>query len=158
MGLRTSMTVLALTAAVALAGCGDEDTPDRSDDPTSATPTVQLAPDDAWCSGWQDLVVLQGQYVAGPTPDIEAMLLAAVDELQRLGAPESLDPAGYTEMTAVLDDVRASVDPSFTPSVAPSEPADVGLGHDHDHGDEDEAEEEHVEAPFGTWLADHCAP
>ena len=69
--------------------------------------------------------------------------------------PESLDPSGYTELTAVLDDVRASVDPSFTPSVAPSEPADVG--DEHDHADEGQADDEHEEAPFGTWLADYCA-
>ena len=49
--------------------------------------------------------------------------------------PESLDPAGYTELTAVLDDVRASVDPSFTPTAVPSEPADVTV-EDGEHEDE----------------------
>ena len=58
--------------------------------------------------------------------------------------PESLDPSGYTELTAVLDDVRASVDPTFTPTAAPSEPADVGDGHDH--ADEGQADDEHEEA------------
>ncbi len=69
--------------------------------------------------------------------------------------PESLDPSGYTELTAVLDDVHASVDPSFTPTAVPSEPADVG--QDHDHADEGHADDDHEEAPFGTWLADYCA-
>lgn len=114
-----------------------------------------MASDDAWCAGWLQMVQMQGEWVAAPTTETSTDLLAVIDSLQSIGVPESLDPSGYTELTAVLDDVRASVDPSFTPSVAPSEPADVG--HEHDHSDEGQAEHEHEDAPFGSWLADYCA-
>ena len=152
--------VIAVIAFLLLRDDGDAEDNGKDADPTvspSASSTAAVVPDDTWCAGWQGLVAAQGQYVASPTTEAGATLLAVVDELHALGVPESLDPAGYTELTAVLDDIRASVDPSFTPSVVPSEPADVGSGHDHDHGDEGQAEEEHREAPFGTWLADYCA-
>jgi hypothetical protein len=156
MTIRMPLGVLALAAAVALGGCGGDDSTDP-DARVSTSPSVAVVPDAEWCAGWHDLVALQGQYVAAPTTEVSALLLRAVATLEELGVPESLDPAGYTELTAVLDDVRASVDPSFTPTAVPSEPADVGLDHDHGDGDEGDAEEEHREAPFGTWLADYCA-
>ena len=138
----------------------DDDKDPTGADPQSSASTspstdLPVVADETWCAGWQNLVAIQGIYVAGPTPEAGANLLAAVDALQDLGVPESLDPSGYTELTAVLDDVHASVDPSFTPTAVPSEPADVGL--DHDHADEGNADDDHEEAPFGTWLADHCA-
>lgn len=121
----------------------DEDAPERTtDEPSVTTPLV--VSDDTWCAGWDSMVAAQGQWVAAPTPDSSSALLGAVDGLEDLGVPESLDPAGYTELTAVLDDVRASVDPSFTPSVEPSEPADV-------------SSTDAAEAPFGAWLAQYCA-
>ncbi|WP_183096341.1 hypothetical protein [Nocardioides stalactiti] len=153
--VRTVLVVAAVVAALGLSGCGDDSGSDGDESPT-ATSTLPVVADETWCAGWQELVALQGQWLATPTPDSTAQLLASVDALRGLGVPESLDPTGHTELTAVLDDVRASADPSFTPTVRPSEPADVGLGHDH--GDEGEAEDEHGEAPFGTWLVDHCAP
>ena len=54
---------------------------------------------------------------------------------------------------------------SFTPSVLPSEPADVAVeGDEHDdEGDEGGEGDEHEdhgadagEAPFGAWLAEYC--
>lgn len=167
-----------LAAVVALVLARDDGgEPDPGPAPGTATSTSSALPvtDDAtWCAGWQELVAVQGSYVAAPGPESAAQLLAVVDGLQALGAPESLDPAGYTEMTAVLDDVRASADPSFTPSVEPSEPADVATGGAHEDHDEDEHaehdEDEHAEhdehedhgvgadeAPFGAWLAEHCS-
>jgi hypothetical protein len=152
--------LVVVVAVVVILAQGDDDGDDASrgsdeSADTTAETGLPVVSDDTWCEGWRNLVALQAQWVAAPTDESAALLLSSVDTLQELGAPESLDPAGYTEMTAVLDDVRASVDPSFTASVAPSEPADVGLGHEHD--DAGEAEDEHVEAPFGTWLADHCS-
>jgi hypothetical protein len=169
MGVMRRMTwltrvTLGLCLVLAVAGCGDDGGSggDPDSDPSSQqsveTPSSSapaLVDDAAWCRGWQELVRVQGAYVATPVPEAADAVISVVGTLQALGVPESLDPSGYTELTAVLDDVRASVDPSFTPSIAPSEPADVGQGHDH--GDEGQAEEEHGEAPFGTWLADHCA-
>ena len=131
---------------------GADPQPSASTSPSTNLPVVA---DETWCAGWQNLVATQGLYVAGPNPEAAANLLAAVDALQELGVPESLDPSGYTELTAVLDDVHASVDPSFTPTAVPSEPADVG--EHHDHADEGHADDDHEEAPFGTWLADYCA-
>jgi hypothetical protein len=150
---------LAVCVGLVLAGCGDDSDSggtesDRADQTPSST-ALAIASDDAWCAGWQELVQAQALWVAAPTPESSTALLAVVDSLQALGVPKSLDPSGYTELTAVLDDVRASIDPSFTPSVAPSEPADVGDGHDH--SDEGRADADHEEAPFGTWLADYCA-
>lgn len=115
--------------------------PQPSASPSTSLPVVA---DETWCAGWQNLVATQGLYVAGPNPEVAANLLAAVDALQELGVPESLDPSGYTELTAVIDDVHASVDPSFTPTAAPSEPVDVT------------AEDTDI-APFGAWLAQYCA-
>lgn len=151
---------LGLCLGLAVAGCGDDGGSDSDPDSdrsveTSGSSTPAPVDDAAWCQGWQQLVQVQGAYVASPVPEAADAVLSVVGTLQELGVPESLDPSGYTELQAVLDDVRASVDPSFTPSIAPSEPADVGEGHDH--GDEGQAEDEHAEAPFGTWLADHCA-
>ncbi len=135
---------------------GNEPSSARPQQSASASPGLPVVADETWCAGWENLVATQGLYVADPNPEASASLLAAVDALHELGVPKSLDPSGYTELTAVLDDVRASVDPSFTPTVTPSEPADVG--QNHDHGDEGNAEDDHNEAPFGTWLADYCAP
>ncbi len=136
--------VVAVVVIVLVLGRGsdDGDPGDRHrDDAGTGTPPV--VPDDAWCAGWDTMVAAQGQWVATPTSDSSMALLLAVDELQGLGVPESLDPAGYTELNAVLDDLRASVDPTFTASVAPSEPADVSAGDKN--------------APFGAWLAQYCA-
>jgi hypothetical protein len=158
-GLALLVVVVAVVVILARGDDNFDDASTSSDESADTTADgdtgLPVVADDTWCEGWRNLVALQAQWVAAPTDESAALLLSAVDTLQELGAPESLDPSGYTEMTAVLDDVRASVDPSFTASVAPSEPADVGLGHEH--GDEGEAEDEHVEAPFGTWLADHCS-
>jgi hypothetical protein len=139
------IALIAAVVAIVLIGWStdDEHAPDQANHEPSVT-APPVVSDDAWCAGWDTLVSLQGQWVAAPTPDSSSALLAAVDDLQGLGVPESLDPAGYTELTAVLDDVRASVDPSFTPSIEPSEPADVSST---DTG----------EAPFGAWLAGYCA-
>jgi hypothetical protein len=156
MTVHRSLVLVVVSVAITLTGCGNDSDKDRSDG-GEPSPSLPVVADETWCEGWQNLVAIQGQYVAGPTQETGAQLLSVVDGLQELGAPESLDPAGYTELTAVLDDIRASADDSFTPTVVPSEPADVGPGHDHDHGDEGGIEEEHREAPFGTWLADHCA-
>lgn len=154
--------VVAVVAFLLARDEGDGADPGAVDPTSSALPVVS---DATWCSGWQNLVAVQGQYVADPTPESQAAVLAVVTDLQELGVPTSLDPAGYTELTAVLDDVRASVDPSFTPSVAPSEPADVAVEDDEheDEGHEDESDEhedhgaEASEAPFGAWLAEYCS-
>lgn len=148
--------VVAVVAFLLVRGDDEGDKGERTGSGTSTSSGPPVVADGTWCEGWQSLVALQGQYVASPTPDAAAQLLAVVDDLQALGVPESLDPAGYTELTAVLDGVHASADPSFTPTVVPSEPADVG--DNHDHALEDEADEDHEVAPFGTWLADYCAP
>lgn len=136
--------VVVVVAVVVLLASGDDE-PDRADGgakkPTGSSATTVA--DGAWCAGWDRLVQAQGTWVADPDEDNAAALLAALDGLEAMGVPESLDPAGYTELGAVLDDVRGSVDPSFTPSIAPSEPADV----EHDNADE---------APFGAWLAEYC--
>lgn len=173
---RVTTTAGALCLALALTGCGDDGasggdggsgdagsggSADGSTSPSAEDPSeteLSVVDDEAWCRGWLELVRVQSQWAADPVQPAADAVISVVGSLQALGVPESLDPAGYTELTAVLDDVRASVDPSFTPTVAPSEPADVGSGHDHEHADEGQAEEEHSEAPFGTWLADHCAP
>jgi len=150
---------VALVASLLLRGDGDDDSNDGGGGPTpSATAETPVVADEAWCAGWMELVAVQGQYVATQSADDADVVLAAVDSLQALGVPESLDPAGYTELDAVLDDVRASVDPSFTPTVLPSEPADVAVEGDEHEGDE---HEEHgadaSEAPFGAWLAQYCS-
>ncbi|KAA1419262.1 hypothetical protein F0U44_12515 [Nocardioides humilatus] len=135
--------VVIVVAVVVMLAAGDDDPKGGGRDADATTSAVTTAADDAWCAGWDQLVLTQGTWVADPNPTNADAVIAAVDGLQALGAPESLDPSGYTEMNAVLDDVRGSVDPSFTPSVAPSEPADV------EHGNADEA-------PFGAWLAEYC--
>jgi hypothetical protein len=138
--------VALVVAVVAFLLTRDDDQESAGADPQpSASPSTSLpvVADETWCAGWQNLVAVQGLYVADPTPEVEASLLAAVDALQDLGVPESLDPSGYTELTAVLDDVHASVDASFTPTAVPSEPVDVT---------EDDADV----APFGAWLARYC--
>ena len=142
---------------------GDDGSDPAGVDPQpSASTDLPVVADEVWCAGWQNLVALQGQYVASPTPDGTAALLAAVDAQQELGVPENLDPAGYTELTAVLDDLRASVDPSFTPTAVPSEPADVAVedGEHEDEGGEDEHDGHGADAddaPFGAWLAEYCS-
>jgi hypothetical protein len=162
--MRTRLTVAAIAAVLLLGGCGDDS--DAGEDGATTKPTTPTGPavvaDGAWCAGWQGLVAVQGAYVASPSPETGDAVLAAVEELEALGVPESLDPAGYTELTAVLDDVRASVDPSFTPSVEPSEPADVGDHEGHEGEGEGEGEGGHEghdasDAPFGVWLAEYCA-
>jgi len=149
--------VVAVVAFVLTRDDGDDGDkePAGADPEPSASTTLPVVADETWCAGWKNLVATQGLYVADPNPEASANLLAVVDALQELGVPESLDPSGYTELTAVLDDVHASVDPSFTPTAGPSEPADVG--EHHDHADEGAAGDDHDEAPFGTWLADYCA-
>ena len=139
--------VALVVAVVAFLLTRDDDKDSTGGDPqpsASASTSLPVVADETWCAGWENLVAIQGLYVAGPTPEAAANLLATVDALQDLGVPESLDPSGYTELTAVLDDVHASVDPSFTPTAAPSEPVDVT------------AEDADV-APFGAWLAQYCA-
>lgn len=162
------VAVLAIVVAILLirgSGEGDPADPGAEPSPTSSLPVVD---DDVWCAGWLDLVAAQGQYVASPTPETTMTLLAVVDDLQSLGVPESLDPSGYTELTAVLDDVRGSADPTFTPTIAPSEPADVSIEDDEheddEHEDDEHGDDEHgghgataEEAPFGAWLAEYCA-
>ncbi len=135
--------IAAVVAIVLVNGSTDDDAPGGSTDGPSPTAPTTVS-DETWCAGWDALVAAQAQWVAAPTPESSSALVAVVDDLQGLGFPESLDPAGYTELTAVLDDVHASIDESFTPSVAPSEPADV---------ESDNASE----APFGAWLAEYCA-
>jgi hypothetical protein len=132
--------IVVLAVVLVLAG-GDDEPGDSTADTSPSGPAVVA--DDTWCSGWDQVVVAQGAYVASPTPANATTVLDAVSSLKALGVPESLDPAGYTELGAVLDDLRASVDPSFTPSVLPSEPADV---------ESDNA----AQAPFGAWLAEYC--
>jgi hypothetical protein len=137
------IVLVVVLVALGLDRLGGDDSTDRSDDAQpSTTPTVSVADDGEWCARWESLVQLQAQYVATQSPEDGEALLTAVEELRGLGYPESLDESGHTELDAVLDDLRASVDPSFTPSVLPSEPADV---------------ENADEAPFGTFLAEHCA-
>lgn len=143
---RAPLVAAAAGLAIVLTGCGDDGATDRGDAPEPGGASPSVVADATWCAGWQDLVAAQGQWVGDPSPERSADVLDAVERLDALGVPESLDPAGYTELGAVLDDVRASVDPSFTPSVAPSEPADVG----HDAQDA-------AQAPFGAWLAEYCA-
>lgn len=170
MRLRTRWTLGAVVGVVGgaalLSGCGHEDDDTEASPPASTAPAVVA--DDTWCTGWKSLITVQGQWVADPTAANAALVIDVVGDLQALGVPESLDPAGYTELTAVLDDVRASVDPSFTPSVRPSEPADVAVEPDpgDGHGDEhmDETDDDHEghgadasDAPFGAWLAEYCA-
>ncbi|RHW24792.1 hypothetical protein D0Z08_22750 [Nocardioides immobilis] len=155
--------LVAVAAFLLVRGYGD-DPPDEGSaaDPTSSAPPV--ASDEAWCTGWENLVAVQGQYVSSPSAETASMLLAVVADLRSLGVPESLDPSGYRELNAVLDDVQASVDPSFTPSVVPSEPADVQVeGDEHEDEHEDEHGDDHEdhgadagEAPFGAWLAEYC--
>lgn len=183
---RTLLVVIGVVVAVAVVAFvlvrGADDDEDGGADAgaggaTASASSPTLVPDEEWCIGWQQLVVVQGQYVATQSAADAEAVLAAVDELQGRGVPESLDPSGYQELNAVLDDVRASVDPTFTPSVVPSEPADVAVdGDDHgddgddDHGDGGESgrggDDEHGEdephgadptqAPFGAWLAEYC--
>ncbi len=157
-GLALVAALVVLVAVLLVRDNGEGPDPAGADPQSSATTDFPVVADEVWCAGWQDLVAIQGQYVASPTPEAATGLLAVVDELQTLGVPESLDPAGYAELTAVLDDVRASADPSFTPTVAPSEPADVSVEGDEHEGDE---HEEHGttadDAPFGAWLAEYCA-
>lgn len=133
--------VIVVVAVVLLLAGGDDSPGDSSPTKTSSGPTVVA--DDTWCSGWDQIVATQAAYVASPTPQNATNVLDAVRSLKALGVPESLDPAGYTELGAVLDDLRGSVDPAFTPSVVPSEPADV---------ESDNA----AQAPFGAWLAQYC--
>jgi hypothetical protein len=140
-----AVAVVIVVVAVVLVLAGGDDEPGATGDTGAAGspsgPTVVA--DETWCSGWDQVVVAQGTYVASPTPANATTVLDAVGALKALGVPESLDPAGYTELGAVLDDLRGSVDPSFTPSVVPSEPADV---------ESDNA----AQAPFGAWLAEYC--
>jgi len=156
---RLVVVSLGLCLGLALAGCGDD--ADRDSDraentPSSARPAV--VPDEEWCARWQAMVQLQGQYVATQDEQDAAALLVTVEQLQELGVPESLDPSGYTELSAVLDDVRASADPSFTPSVEPSEPADVAVeGQEHEGDEHEDHGADASEAPFGAWLAQYCA-
>ena len=104
--------VALVVAVVAFLLTRDDDDKDSTgaDPQPSASPSTSLpvVADETWCAGWQNLVATQGLYVAGPNPEVAANLLAAVDALQDLGVPESLDPSGYTELTAVLDDVHAA--------------------------------------------------
>lgn len=152
---RLVVATLGLCLGLTLAGCGDE--ADRAEE-TPSSPGPAVVADAEWCAGWQAMVQLQGQYVATQSEQDAAALLVVVEHLQELGVPESLDPAGYTELTAVLDDVRASADPSFTPSVAPSEPADVAVeGQDHEGDEHEDHGADAGEAPFGAWLAQYCA-
>lgn len=119
--------------------------------PETSTPTAApVASDEQWCATWQAVVQVQAQYVASQSEQDRATLLQLVDDLRAMGYPESLDEAGYTELAAVLDDLQASADPSFTPSIQPSEPADVPTGDDHGHGHDGRG------APFGSFLAEHC--
>jgi hypothetical protein len=156
---RLVIVTLCLCLGLALAACGDEadsDSDRAEGTPSSSGPAV--VPDEEWCAGWQAMVQLQGQYVASQSEQDAAALLVVVEQLQELGVPESLDPSGYTELTAVLDDVRASADPTFTPSVAPSEPADVAVeGQEHEGDEHEDHGAEAGEAPFGAWLAEYCA-
>ncbi|KAA1425817.1 hypothetical protein [Nocardioides antri] len=154
--------LVVVVVALLLARGGDDGaTPSGADpEPTASAPPV--VSDVAWCAGWMHVVAVQGQYVADPGPASSATVIEAVEALRALGVPESLDPSGYTELNAVLDDIQASVDASFTPSVAPSEPADVAPeGEDDEHGHEEHGDEEHGhdagDAPFGAWLAEHCS-
>ena len=161
MTVHRSLVVSLVVAAVVLAGCGKEDddgdtSEPASSDRASASTDVPVVADDVWCDGWQNLVAVQALYVSDPNPGVGAQVLSAVDTLRELGAPESLDPSGYTEMTAVLDDVQASVDRSFTPSVVPSEPADVATGDEHEGDEHDDHGVGADEAPFGAWLAEYC--
>ncbi|WP_322937796.1 hypothetical protein [Nocardioides bizhenqiangii] len=157
-----AVLLVVMVSLLVIGGDDDGGTDGASDPTTGALTTHRVVADDTWCSGWQDLVAIQGQYVASPTPEAAAALLAVVEDLQSLGVPESLDPAGYTELTAVLDDIRASVDPSFTPTAVPSEPADVAVEDDEGHDDHETDEHEGHgadadEAPFGAWLAEYCS-
>ena len=124
---------------------------DRASAPASSTPPrTPTVEDGEWCSHWRALVQVQGEYVASQSPEDAQALLALVERVRGLGFPQSLSPEGHAELTAVLDDLQASADPSFTPTVLPSEPADVPAdgdhGHDHEAGD----------APFGEFLDEHC--
>ena len=156
---RPVVVTLGLGLLLALAGCGDD--ADRDSDRAEGTPSSSgpaVVSDEEWCAGWQAMVQLQGQYVATQGEQDAAALLVTVDQLQELGVPESLDPSGYAELTAVLDDVRASADPSFTPSVEPSEPADVAVeGQEHEGDQHEDHGADASEAPFGAWLAQYCA-
>ncbi|WP_183100057.1 hypothetical protein [Nocardioides pelophilus] len=181
---RTLLVVIGVVVAVAVVAFvlvrGADDDEDGGADAgagaAASTSSPTLVPDEEWCVGWQQLVVVQGQYVATQSAADAEAVLAAVDDLQGRGVPESLDPSGYQELNAVLDDVRASVDPTFTPSVVPSEPADVAVDSDDhgddehgddEHGDDEHGDDEHGEdephgadpaaAPFGAWLAEYCA-
>ncbi len=162
-GAAVAAVLVAVVVFLLVRGDDDGSDPAGVDPRPSASTDLPVVADEVWCAGWQNLVALQGQYVASPTPDGSAALLAAVDAQQELGVPENLDPAGYTELTAVLDDLRASVDPSFTPTAVPSEPADVAVegGEDEDEGGDDDEHEGHGadadEAPFGAWLAEYCS-
>lgn len=165
---RTLLVVIGVVVAVAVIafalvrGADDDRDGDKDGDKDGGTDASEsasepaLVPDEEWCAGWQQLVLVQGQYVATQSPTDAAAVLAAVDELQGRGVPESLDPSGYQELTAVLDDVRASVDPTFTPSLVPSEPADVAV-EDDDHEDDEPHGADPADAPFGAWLAEYCS-
>jgi len=141
--LAAAAVVVVVALVLVLAGGDDSD--DRSGDagPTEGSSGPAVVPDETWCSGWDQVVSAQAAWVASPSSTTASATLDAVESLKALGVPESLDPKGYTELGAVLDDVRGSVDPSFTPTVVPSEPADV---------ESDNA----AQAPFGAWLAQYC--
>jgi hypothetical protein len=162
LGLVGVAALVAVVVALLLIGRDDEPDEATATDPSPTKTDLPVVADDVWCTGWHELVTVQGQWVATQSAQDAEVVLAAVDELQALGVPESLDPSGYTELTAVLDDVRASIDPTFTPSVVPSEPADVAVEGD-EHEDDEHGDDEHeggadaADAPFGAWLAQYCA-
>ncbi|UMG93660.1 hypothetical protein [Nocardioides sp. TF02-7] len=151
--------VVVLLVALGLSRAADDGSdaapePSASSESSESSAPAATVPDEEWCATWRATVQVQAQYVATQSADDAATLLTLVERLRSMGYPESLAEAGRTELTAVLDDLRASADPSFTPSVVPSEPADVPAGghaadDGHDHAGADEA-------PFGFFLAEHC--
>lgn len=150
------IVVVVALVALGLSQAADDDGPGGTDaeGTTSPSSTARTASDEEWCTTWRATVQLQAQYVATQSAADGEALLVLVERLRDLGYPASLPASGRTELTAVLDDLHASVDPSFTPSVVPSEPADVPTGDHsaddgHDHAGPDEA-------PFGFFLAEHC--
>ena len=139
-----AVAAVIVVVALVLVLAGGDDSGDSGDtSPTKHSSGPAVVSDEAWCSGWDQVVSTQAAWVAAPSSTTASATLDAVESLKALGVPESLDPKGYTELGAVLDDVRGSVDPSFTPTVVPSEPADV---------ESDNA----AQAPFGAWLAQYC--
>ncbi len=132
-----------LPLVVVLAGCAREN--DRSDDGSAgAGASDGPTPTDAqWCTLWRSMAEAQAQFAVAGDPATADLLLQAIEQLEAAGYPAAMSEGARDELDLVLNDVHSVADPSWTPTGDATGIPTEGA----------EAEED---APFATYLTEHC--